>query len=63
MTSPALKPTHPAPRLVVVSPEGIAVYEGRKMLAFSRDDYQRDAAEVEADRTAAYVAPAEEKKS
>lgn len=42
------------PRLVVIHPKGIAVYQGRKMLAFSREEYQYSAKEIEEHRTADY---------
>ena len=42
------------PRLVVIQPEGIAVYEGRKMLAFSREPFNYSAKEIEETRTADY---------
>lgn len=53
-TAVANQPTAPMPRLVVIHPEGVAVYEGRKMLAFSREPFSYSAEEIEETRTANY---------
>lgn len=52
----------PRPRLVLITKTGIAVYQGREMLAYSDSDYQYDAAEIEAVRTDDCLPPAEEPK-
>ena len=42
-------------RLVVIHHNGIAVYQGRKMLAFGRGTHQYSAAEIEETRIADYT--------
>ena len=53
MTQPALKQSPPR-RLVLITPEGLAVYEERKVVAFTRSDYQWSKSEVEEVRTSDY---------
>ncbi|NQW81133.1 MAG: hypothetical protein HQ445_08165 [Polaromonas sp.] len=49
----------PPLRLVVVHPEqGVAVYEGRKLVAFERRELDYTAAEIEEMRTEDYGVPA-----
>lgn len=47
MTSPLAKRPLPPPRLMVISPEGVALYEGRKRIAHLRSDYPFSADEIE----------------
>lgn len=54
MTSPLAKRPLPPLRLVVVQPEGIAVYEGRKRIAYSREEFDYTPAEIETIRTNYY---------
>ena len=52
---PPLVPT--APRLVLIVPgKGIAVYSGRKCLAYGHGDFEYDALYIEEIRTADYSA-------
>ena len=46
MTQPALKPNPPR-RLVLIVPEGVAVYEERQVVAFTRSEYKWSADEIE----------------
>ena len=54
MTNPAVKPAVPT-RLVLVSSKGVAVYEGRRMLACLTTDYEFDAQEIEDMRVDRYT--------
>lgn len=51
---PAKRPL-PPPRLVVIQPEGITVYNGRERVAFSHVDFDYTAAEIEEIRVADYT--------
>lgn len=53
MTQPALKQSPPR-RLALITHEGLAVYEERKVVAFTRSDYQWSEPEVEEVRTGEY---------
>lgn len=46
--------TQSPPRLVVLTASTVAVYEGRKLIAFSKEPFAYTASEVEEMRTAVY---------
>ena len=54
-TSQLAKRPLPPTRLVVVQPEGIAVYAGRERIAFSREAFDYTPAEIEAARIDDYT--------
>ena len=53
MTNPAIKPAIPT-RLVLITSDGVAAYEGREMLAYLKTDYEFDAQDIEDIRTKRY---------
>lgn len=55
MTAHLAKRPVPPVRLVVIQPEGVAVYEGRKRVAFSREEFSYSPAEIEEMRTEDYT--------
>ncbi len=50
-----MTPAHSPPRLVVLTSNSVAVYNGRKLVAFSKEPFAYTASEIEEMRVADYT--------